>query len=70
MKNVQMEYKKLTREDIEICQIALNLSFYYNLGNRTKSLVYPPAHQHVLAVTLTYFTDTYHVTEIFMENLK
>ena len=68
--DVQIDFKKKTKEDIEICQNTLNLNFCFNLRDGIGSLVYQPAHQHVLAVPLTYFTDTYHLTEIFTKNLK
>ena len=46
--------RKMTREDIEICQIALKLIFCCNLCNRSGSLACPPAHQHVLTVPLIF----------------
>ena len=45
---------KMTREDIEICQITLKLIFCFNLCNKSGSLVCPPAHQHALAVPLIF----------------
>ena len=43
--------RKMTREDIEICQITFKLIFCCNLFNRSEPLVCPPVHQHFLAVS-------------------
>ena len=44
----------MTSEDIKICKITLKLIFCCNLCNRSGSLIYPPAHQHVLAIPLIF----------------
>ena len=46
--------RKMTREDIEICQIILKLIFCCYLCNRSGSLVCPPAHHNALAVLLIF----------------
>ena len=53
------------REDVEICQVTSKLIYdvIYLTGSRSIPLI-------CLDVFLTNFTKTYHMSEIFVKNLK